>query len=184
MPLPGNERLALAALVADLGVDRSTGDEDEPAVIDPVDAVLARLRISQREAASVARIVSAAREPYASSWSDADVRRYLARTRPELVEDALALRAALAAASGDEDVDQAAELRRRSQAELAAGVPLGLADLAIDGDILRDELGLPEGPAIGELLAQALDAVIEDPARNDRATLVGLARAWQRDTIR
>ena len=152
-------------------------------MIDPVDAVLARLRISQREAASVARIVSAAREPYASSWSDADVRRYLARTRPELVEDALALRTALAASSG-EAVDQAAELRSRSQAELAAGVPLGLADLAIDGDILRDELGLPEGPAIGELLAQALDAVIEDPARNDRATLVGLARAWQRDTIR
>ena len=139
---------------------------------------------SQREVAAIAHVVEAAREPYASTWTDADVRRFLARTRPELVEDALALRLALAEASGDGPaVAAATELRDRSLAQLAAGVPLALADLAIGGDDLRDELGMPEGPLVGELLTRALDVVIDDPARNDRATLLELARAWRGDTI-
>jgi tRNA nucleotidyltransferase/poly(A) polymerase len=175
---PGQERIAIAALVVDLGGECPTGGASVPAPIDPVDAVLARLRVSQRDAVAVARIVRAAREPYAASWSDADVRRFLARTRPELVDDALTLRAALAASAADEAAVLATELRERSEAQLAALVPLALADLAIDGDDLRDELGLPEGPAIGDLLTRALDAVIEDPASNDRAALLDLARGW------
>jgi tRNA nucleotidyltransferase (CCA-adding enzyme) len=175
---PGDERLALAGLVADLGGECPGGGTDVPSPIDPRDAVLARLRVAQRDAAAIARIVEAAREPYASAWSDADVRRHLARTRPELAIDALILRSALAASGGSEAVALAAELRARSEVELAARRPLALADLAIDGDVLREALGLPEGPAIGELLARSLEAVIEEPSRNDRATLVGLARDW------
>jgi tRNA nucleotidyltransferase/poly(A) polymerase len=77
---PGDERLMLASLVADLGEECPTRDIEPSAPIDPPDAVLARLRVSQRDAASILRIVGAAREPYLASWSDADVRRYLART--------------------------------------------------------------------------------------------------------
>jgi tRNA nucleotidyltransferase/poly(A) polymerase len=171
----GRERLVLAGLVADLA---------EP---DEVEGILARLRVAQREAGLIARIVAAAREPYAADWSDADVRRYVARTRPELIEDALALRLALARHDGDaaetDEIERASELRERSLAQLAMRVPLSLADLAIDGDDLRDDLGIPESPRVGELLARALDAVIDEPSRNDRATLLELARGWHAESI-
>jgi tRNA nucleotidyltransferase (CCA-adding enzyme) len=173
---PDRERLAIAALVAPLA--------DPEGDTSGIESVLMRLRVSQREAAAVVRVVEAATEPYASAWSDADVRRFLARTRPELVDDALALRLALAEVGADAGaVASATELLERSLAQLADGVPLALADLAIDGDDLRDALGVPEGPPVGELLALALDAVIDDPTRNQRATLLGLARAWRADTV-
>ncbi len=44
------------------------------------------------------------------------------------------------------------------------------------GDDLIAELGLEPGPRIGRLLAVLVDAVLEDPALNDRETLLALAR--------
>lgn len=53
--------------------------------------------------------------------------------------------------------------------------PISLADLAIDGDDLVAE-GFAPGPALGQILAQLLDAVLEDPSRNTRDALLALAR--------
>jgi tRNA nucleotidyltransferase (CCA-adding enzyme) len=55
--------------------------------------------------------------------------------------------------------------------------PLELADLAVDGDDLR-RAGVPPGPEMGRTLAQLLDDVLEDPARNTREWL--LARVAER----
>ena len=54
--------------------------------------------------------------------------------------------------------------------------PLAIGDLAVDGDDLRTA-GITEGRAIGETLQRLLDAVLEDPARNTRESLLALARA-------
>ena len=55
-----------------------------------------------------------------------------------------------------------------------AGVPLAVGDLAIAGrDLLA--LGWAAGPGIGRTLRRLLEAVWEDPALNDRATLLRLA---------
>ena len=49
--------------------------------------------------------------------------------------------------------------------------PYRLADLAVDGsDLLA--LGYREGPALGAALARLLDAVLDDPAANERETLL------------
>jgi hypothetical protein len=56
------------------------------------------------------------------------------------------------------------------------GVPLEIADLAVDGDDLRRE-GVSPGPAMGRMLARLLDDVLEDPARNTRDWLLGRVRA-------
>jgi tRNA nucleotidyltransferase (CCA-adding enzyme) len=53
--------------------------------------------------------------------------------------------------------------------------PYRLADLAVDGgDLLA--IGYREGPALGSELARLLDVVIDDPAANERDTLLELAR--------
>ena len=53
--------------------------------------------------------------------------------------------------------------------------PHRLADLAVNGrDLLA--LGYREGPALGAALARLLDDVLDDPAANDRETLLARAK--------
>jgi tRNA nucleotidyltransferase (CCA-adding enzyme) len=49
--------------------------------------------------------------------------------------------------------------------------PIELADLALDGDDLR-QAGVPSGPALGRTLHQLLELVIADPALNTREELL------------
>ncbi len=53
--------------------------------------------------------------------------------------------------------------------------PVGVGDLAIDGDDLR-HAGIPAGPALGTILLRLLDLVVENPARNTRDELLRVAR--------
>jgi len=46
---------------------------------------------------------------------------------------------------------------------------------------LIEELGLREGPQLGRILDELLEKVIVDPALNDRATLLMLARSRAAD---
>ncbi|MEW5915683.1 MAG: hypothetical protein AB1762_04735, partial [Gemmatimonadota bacterium] len=59
--------------------------------------------------------------------------------------------------------------------------PVAVADLAIDGDDLV-AAGIAPGPGLGKILAALLDAVLEDPSRNTRETLLALARQHGRGT--
>jgi tRNA nucleotidyltransferase (CCA-adding enzyme) len=52
--------------------------------------------------------------------------------------------------------------------------PVAIDDLAIDGNDLRD-LGIPPGPRVGAVLRWLLSQVLEDPSRNSRPVLLGLA---------
>jgi tRNA nucleotidyltransferase (CCA-adding enzyme) len=54
--------------------------------------------------------------------------------------------------------------------------PVELSDLALDGDDLLREGGVPPGPMIGRVLHQLLAWVLEDPARNRRDVLLTHAR--------
>ena len=57
--------------------------------------------------------------------------------------------------------------------------PIAIADLAIDGDDLVAG-GIAPGPALGQILTALRDAVLEDPSRNTRDTLLDLARQLSR----
>ncbi len=73
-----------------------------------------------------------------------------------------------------EDLEDLERFRRLLEAERRQ--PHRLSDLAIDGNDLR-ELGFRPGPELGRVLRELLHDVVEDPARNSRDVLVGLARA-------
>lgn len=72
---------------------------------------------------------------------------------------------------------RAASLYRRTL-RVAYRDPVEVADLAVDGEDLMREGGVSRGPALGTALRRLRDVVVEDPTRNDRATLLALARAW------
>jgi tRNA nucleotidyltransferase/poly(A) polymerase len=162
---PGSARLALAALLHGVHPD------------DRIRGVTERWRVPGREGSAVLRLVAALHSSYGPLADDEDVRRWMRRSGRDLLHDLARLREAHDAVTGSE-VDRAAgdDLRRRVQAQVEAGAPLDLADLAIDGDDVRRELGIPEGPLVGAILEGLLEASIEDPGRNDRDRLVVEAR--------
>ena len=71
------------------------------------------------------------------------------------------------------ELDNLAELERLLEAERES--PHRLGDLAVTGDDLI-AIGYEEGPTLGAELARLLDAVVDDPVKNDRAALLALAR--------
>jgi tRNA nucleotidyltransferase/poly(A) polymerase len=167
---PGNEHLALAALLAEVQPGLAL-------------AALQRLRLGGRDTEVVVALVEGASQTYERSWSDARLRRYMASVQPERLDDVLALR--LTRAQADEamtieaaggGVPDEVELASRVDGQRQAQVPLALADMAVDGDDLRRDLGLPEGPQVGTILERLLDKVIEDPTLNQHDALLERAR--------
>jgi hypothetical protein len=74
------------------------------------------------------------------------------------------------------DADGLPILRERIAKELAAGAFLDRSGLEIDGSDLIAELGMRPGPEMGRLLSNLFERVVDDPALNERAALLQLAR--------
>jgi tRNA nucleotidyltransferase/poly(A) polymerase len=175
--------LRLTALLHDLGKASTLrdghfiGHEDVGA--DLADVALRRLRLPR---ASADRIVAAIRHhmyAYDSEWTDAAVRRFIRRLHGVDRDLLFALRRADNLASGVGEAGDAnqAELEARIEAELEREPELLVhRRLAIDGNDLQRELGVAPGPEVGAILDRLTELVLEDPSRNDRATLLELAR--------
>ncbi|HZO16499.1 MAG TPA: hypothetical protein VFB62_24660 [Polyangiaceae bacterium] len=142
--------------------------------IDPelCDELLRRLKFSNEDRERIVHLVRhhCIRDP--KSWSDADVRRWVRRVGVERLDDVLALARAGSESAGDGHI---AELEKRAAA-LRPGMALSTRDLAIDGKTLMRELGLAPSRRIGELLAELLELVTDDPDKNERALLLAAAR--------
>ncbi len=128
------------------------------------EATLNRLKCSRTE---VERgwAIGKYREDLPNSENDIAVRRWMARvggSADDLVAIALA-------------VDPTSELRSAVESVRRAGNPIRVGDLAITGSDLID-MGLPEGPAVGEVLRDLLEVVLDEPGRNTRDQLSGTAQ--------
>jgi hypothetical protein len=67
------------------------------------------------------------------------------------------------------------ELRTRIDKTIEEGNALTTQDLAIGGNDVIEHLEGGAGPAVGEILRELLDRVIEDPSLNTRDKLMPLA---------
>lgn len=182
---PSRLQLRLAALLHALGVPaarardlrggwRYTGHEQFGAR--RTRELLRRLKASNDYTEYVANLVEKQSDLFPPDAPDAGVRRWLTHVPPELVNDLFRLRIALWRAHpverGDTDLRARWTMARRV---LATRPALTIAALAIDGGDLK-LLGLEPGPRYGEILRALLDRVIDDPALNERDTLMALAR--------
>lgn len=178
----GRPVVRLAALLHDLGKPSTIDDGPfrghETVGADLAQRLLDRLRFPKAATERVVRLVRNHMFTYEPEWGDSGVRRFIQRVRTDSIDDLFALREADNVGSGlPPHAGELTELRSRVEAELAAAVVLDRSRLAVHGDDLMTELGLPAGPHLGGILDDLLERVIADPKLNDRATLLLLAES-------
>lgn len=177
---PSDPVLRLTGLLHDLGKASTLADghflHHDTAGERLAEQLLTRLRAPRAEIARVTRLVRHHMFAYGPEWTDAAVRRFVRRVGRDLLDDLFALRAADDVASGVREPRRGgwSELQRRAAAVIASD-PLDAKQLAVTGDDLVAELGLTPGPIVGQLLADLLEAVLEDPGLNSRDRLLALA---------
>lgn len=139
--------------------------------------VLRRLRYGNKFIEQVGVLVE--RHMFSSEVSDKGLRRLIRRVGQDLIFDLLDLRRADVVAQGmggtTTDVD---ELEQRIKEEIKRKPPFGLADLDIDGTQLMNELGLPEGRQVGEVLNHLLELVLDVPEDNKYEILINEAKNY------
>jgi putative nucleotidyltransferase with HDIG domain len=121
---------------------------------------------------------------YGPEWTDAAVRRFIGRVGPgQPMADLFALRRAdTAASAGPEARDAAAAELEGRVAALQGSAVLSVGELAVNGSDLMRELNLAPGPEVGRLLDVLLQAVLDDPSRNEPGALLALAREAATET--
>jgi len=129
------------------------------------ESAVRRLRFSNRDTARVRALVSALVDTLPAPGQVRDVRRWLAR-HCEVAHDVVAV---------SEPRSRRTDLLAAVHAIEAAGDPLSVCELAVGGEDLK-AAGLVAGKAMGEVLRQLLDDVLEEPWRNTREWLLARAK--------
>ncbi len=155
----------------------ATGDATATAA---ADACWRRLKGANDERDRVVRLVKVAWAGGAP-LGEVAVRRLLAAVGRARGDDVVALWAARATAASalGMAVDAAADVAAIGRTILGRGDALAGGELALTGAVLMAELGIPPSREVGRLLEVALDAVLDDPALNDRERLLEIARRAQ-----
>lgn len=138
-----------------------------------------RLRFSKASEERICRLVRHHMFNYNEQWSDAAVRRFIARVGKDLIDDLFALRTADTFGMRRRPGSGAPliELKRRIEGVISAEQALSAHDLAVDGHLL-EEAGIPKGPDMGTVIDQLLEAVLDDPEMNTKERLLTLARSF------
>jgi poly(A) polymerase/tRNA nucleotidyltransferase (CCA-adding enzyme) len=139
--------------------------------------ILKRLRYSNAFVKKCEHLVRHHMFNYETAWKASTVRRFIRRIGEENLADLFALRRADAESRDPESGSTGLEeLERRIRHELDSRHSTRIEDLVVDGrDVIR-EGGVEAGPEVGIILAELLEAVLEDPELNDRETLLEMVR--------
>nr|PZM93662.1 MAG: hypothetical protein DIU72_02265 [Pseudomonadota bacterium] len=141
-------------------------------------AICLRLRFARKVADEVERLVREHQFVYTEEWSDAAVRRMLARIGDSFDRLLEVRRADILGHGRNEEalLDNLRALEGRARRLLEQRPALQIPDLAIGGREVMQVLGIGPSPKVGEALRYLLAQVLEDPARNEPETLVRLLR--------
>lgn len=172
----GRPTIRLAALLHRVGEGTDPGEAARASAAIARE-MLRRLRFSNAVVDSVSHLVAQSAPVPSPDASEAELRTWLRRIGREYANDLFRLLFAICRASSPEP-NEARALRTvviRARRELSAGVPLSVGELAIGGEELK-RLGVPPGPAYGEILRWLLDEVTVTPELNSREQLLRLVR--------
>ena len=144
--------------------------------------ILFRLKFSNAEIENICHLVVNHMFNYTQDWTDAAVRRFLAKIQAENMEDLYDLRLAdiygmnNAPVRGQDSRTIALlnELKDRISKETEKNSVLSLKQLAVNGkDLMKN--GISAGKDLGFVLNQLLETVLEDPSQNEKEQLIKIA---------
>jgi putative nucleotidyltransferase with HDIG domain len=184
---PAELNLRLAALLHDVGKAPTLEVSDDGSLSfhrhEHVSAELAvealtRLRFPKAVIGDVSHLITHHMFNYAPEWSDAAVRRFIARVGQDSIDDLLRLRQADTYGKTRRRTPGQQELRRRIDSVLEKDHAFSIGDLAVNGNDLHAHAGIPRGPEMGVVLRFLLETVIDDPSMNERERLLEVARRF------
>lgn len=145
--------------------------------------LLTKLRFSNNEINNVCHLIENHMFHYEESWSDAAIRRFVVRVKPENIEDLIDLR--LADMYGKYNMpiqikesnacDLLIQLQDRIKKIQEENSAFTLKSLAVSGKDLM-EIGIPSGKLIGKILNTLLETVLDDPNQNNKDVLLNIAK--------
>jgi putative nucleotidyltransferase with HDIG domain len=122
-------------------------------------------------------------KPDYAGWTDGAIRRFIKNVGEDLIEDLFKLRIA-DATSNPKSKFQPVEIQALEEriAEVRAkDMVIKISDLDISGDDLK-LLGITPGPAMGKILNQLLERVIDQPILNEKSQLLKIASEIQKES--
>lgn len=182
---PARLELRLAALLHDLGKLDARMEKPDGTIAfhghervseEKARAIMLRLKFPNSTIDSVCLLVRHHMTRYEEGWTDASVRRFIARVGEERYPDLLYLLEAddyglSGRPAGSDRMDL---FRKRIDAVLEHDHALSLKDLSVKGRDL-EAIGIKPGKTMGAILSQLLEAVLEDPELNNREKLLAIA---------
>ena len=145
--------------------------------------LLTKLRFSNNEINNVCHLIENHMFHYEESWSDAAIRRFVVRVKPENIEDLIDLR--LPDMYGKYNMpiqikesnacDLLIQLQDRIKKIQEENSAFTLKSLAVSGKDLM-EIGIPSGKLIGKILDSLLETVLDDPKQNSKDVLLNIAK--------
>ena len=180
-----SQEVRLAALFHDLGKQTTqkmgkngswTFYNHEKESVQLADAIMRRFRYPNATIEKVRRLIAAHMFHYEENWKDSAVRRFIIRTGKDLLPELFNLRMADTAGTSGTDPNPVILLpfKKRIESVIAGSSVLSLKNLAVNGSDLIN-IGVKPGACIGIILNELLETVIEDPAQNNRETLLEIA---------
>jgi putative nucleotidyltransferase with HDIG domain len=180
-----SKELRYAALFHDIGKPQTRAKDElgiwtfyrhEEVSANLAQTILERLRCSNAIIERVCHLVREHMFNYTDNWSDAAVRRFIARAGEANLDDFYSLRLAdVYALSRKEHYPVSLlDLEKRVKKVIEEGNALSLKNLAVSGKDLMEE-GIPSGKVMGNILKELLETVLDDPEQNNKETLLKIA---------
>lgn len=138
--------------------------------------ILSRLRFSNSVINSACHLIKEHMFCYTPEWSDAAVRRFIARAGESNLEDLYRLRRAdiFAFAGKEPDCRSLVQLADRVKTVLSSSRAFTIKDLVVSGNDLMT-IGIPSGKTMGIILKELLETVLDDPQQNTKEKLLEIA---------
>ncbi len=184
---PNDLPLRLAGLFHDIGKPDTFADghfhQHEFVGATKTQLILRRWRFDKDTIGNVSHLVRHHMFWYQTEWTGSAVRRFVRKVGLENIPALFALRRADNIGSGARSPRMYAleALWQRVQEEIQGASAFSLRDLVVDGHDVMRELGIPQGPRVGKVLAALFERVLDDPSLNERETLLRLTREVSAD---
>jgi putative nucleotidyltransferase with HDIG domain len=142
--------------------------------------IMNRLRYPNALIDSVCHLIKEHMFFYKEEWTDAAVRRFIARVGEDNLENLFCLRRADAYGFSAEEHDTPSLLLliKRIEKTLESGNAFSLKNLAVSGNDLM-AIGIPSGKAMGVILKELLETVLDDPVQNTKKKLLEIAANYK-----